>query len=131
MKQRNIAFNGNPDIFKKKKMDGNIKRRFSDILHLIPFFGEMRIDGQKYYRYACYIFKNNIHFITLQLSGRNKINVVKIDRGNVEYDLNGLFQELTSLKISHPQISEQNFIDCKKSILEMCRLLDISVPNNN
>ena len=135
MKQRNIAFNGNPDIFKKKKMDGNIKRRFFNTLHLIPFFGEMRIDGQKYYRYACYIFENNIHFITLQLSGRNKINVVKIDRSNVEYDLNGLFQELfqelTSLQKNHSQISEKYFIDCKNSILEMCRLLDISVPNNN
>ena len=41
MKQRNIAFNGNPDIFKKKKMDENIKRTFSDTLHLIPFFGEI------------------------------------------------------------------------------------------
>ena len=135
MKQRNIAFNGNPDIFKKNQIDGNIKRTFSDTLHLIPFFGEMRIDGQKYYRYACYIFENNIHFITLQLSGRNKINVVKIDRGNVKYDLNGLFQELfqelTSLQISHPQISKKYFIDCKTSISVMCKLLYISFPNNN
>lgn len=135
MKQRNIAFNGNPDIFKKKQIDGNIKKTFSDKLHLIPFFGEMRIDGQKYYRYACYIFQNNIHFITLQLYGRNKINVVKIDRSNVVYDLNDLFKkllkELTSLKTNHPEISEQYFIDCKTSISEMCRLLDIQVPNNN
>ncbi len=135
MKKRNIEFNGNPDIFKKKKIDGNIKRTFSDKLHLIPFFGEMLIDDQKYYRYACYIFQNNIHFITLHLFGRNKINVVKIDRENVEYDLNYLFkkllQELTSLKTNHPEISEQYFIDCKNSISEMCRLLDIKVPNNN
>jgi len=92
----------------------------------------MRINGQEYYKYACYIFQNKIHFITLQLSGRNKINVVKIDRDDVEYDLNGLFQELskqlTFLQKNRPEISEQYFIDCKESISEMCRLLGIPEP---
>lgn len=134
MKQPNIAFNVKSNIFYKEESDKHIKLELFNRTFFTPFFGKMQIDGQKYYRYACYIFENNIHFITLQLFDRNKIKVVKIDRGNVNYDLNGLFQELfqqlTSLQRSRSQISEKYFIDCKKSILEMCRLLNIPVPNN-
>ncbi len=133
IKQRNIVFENNPNVFRKKKSDPKIKKEYSTQLKLIPFFGEIKINGEKYYRYACYIFNKNIYFITLHLSGINKLNVVKIDRRDVEYNLEELFQELFQ-NLSNLQkygISEKYLNDSKTSISRMCKLLDIQDPTFN
>ena len=135
---KRLAFNGNPQVFMKKESDTDIKRTFSKSYNLIPFFGEIDINGQKYYRYACYIIDGVIYFITLQEQNnkQNKLKVVMIDRNDVQYDLDNLFKELnSSLNQNKAILPENTFNMYKTSISEMCRLLDIqdptSVRNNN
>lgn len=134
IKQRNIEFENNPNVFRKNESDGKIKKTYSKHLKLIPFFGEIEINRKKYYRYACYILNNRIYFITLHLSGINKLNVVKINREDVKYNLDELFKELfQNLKnnLKKYEISDSYFNDSKTSISEMCGLLHIPDPTLN
>jgi hypothetical protein len=62
-----IPFENNPDIFKKRKSMKDIKITISEFLEcIIPFFGEIIINGITYYRYACYVMNEKIYYLTLQ-----------------------------------------------------------------
>jgi len=64
-----IPFENNPDLFKKRKSmkDKDIKIITSELFHcIIPFFGEIEIEGITYYRYACYVMNDRIYYLTLQ-----------------------------------------------------------------
>jgi len=63
-----IPFDPNPALFKKGLRNGIIKKTHSNDLKLeIVFFGEIDINGKKYYRYAHYMKDSNVGFLQLKI----------------------------------------------------------------
>lgn len=76
-----IPFDPNPRLFRKGPRNGIIKKSSSNELRLdIVYFGEIRFDEKKYYKYACYNHNGKIQYLELIRSangtrqGINKTN---------------------------------------------------------
>jgi len=118
-----IPFQNNPYIFKKTKStkNKNIKITISDFLKcIIPFFGEIEIDGNTYYRYACYVMNGRIYYLTLE---ENMVPKRTFKKSN-----SNLLTFSSSSSITQPQIPSINLKtlqDFKKE------LVVVKIPKNH
>ena len=95
-----IPFDRNPGLFKKGPRNNIIKKTRSNDLNLdIVFFGEIDINGKKYYRYARYMKDSNVGFLQLKI----KTHLNKSLRNRLESSLNPLLTVSSSRQLNIPQ----------------------------
>ena len=100
-----IPFDPNPDLFRKRR-NNIIKKTSSNKLKEIIFFGEIVIDENKYYRYACYNNKGKIQYLELKQTVSNAHSLqYKWERGE-----NSLLPFSSSRKNTRQPHARQNIV---------------------